>query len=567
MKRQIIHDPIEDLDFHLFLDTESEKLSRLILSGGYHPEKPQRILVEKSKGLCRQIVVPSARDAIVLQCLSDALYYELIAKSPTRFAFFERQDYNFSARASGYGTFASWKRFQRAVLKFSREHKFIIVTDIANYYDSISYIHLRNTLSSLSTSDECVIDMLIHVLSDLLWQPDYSPRIEVGLPQIDLDAPRLLAHCFLYELDGFIASNPDVSFARFMDDIDIGADTIIEAKNIIKSIDLVLQTKQIRINSGKTQIFSQKDALSHFRFRQNLILDSIKSNLDRKIKTGKSIHSHRSLIEKRIDRGMKSKIFDTGNGEKILKRWINIAITADANISQKNIMKILKLRPNLRSTIFKYVRHRPMNAPTIRTLNAIANSGYFIDDFSTIELGNCLVESFYEDEKCKKYIKEIINSINEKDPCGFYSKIWLQTRFSSPADIVKTLTDAHSIWSTHDRLGRLVGAIYPLFLNQPEEVDYNRIIVKGLNAHSRQTYGFQRKLIKSPAHAKIILPIIKATNASVVTGITHSKFLCAISILQSENVPIKTREIIIKNHAKAFSDVYYRKIALRQKII
>ena len=42
-----------------------------------------------------------------------------------------------------------------------------------------------------------MIDMLIYVLGDLLWQPDYTPRIEIGPPQINLDAPRLLAHCFL----------------------------------------------------------------------------------------------------------------------------------------------------------------------------------------------------------------------------------------------------------------------------------------------------------------------------------------------------------------------------------
>ncbi len=67
--------------------------------------------------------------------------------------------------------------------------------------------------------------MLIFVLSDLLWQPDYTPRIEVGLPQINLDAPRLLAHCFLYELDAFLDSDPNRDFVRYMDDIDVGVDT------------------------------------------------------------------------------------------------------------------------------------------------------------------------------------------------------------------------------------------------------------------------------------------------------------------------------------------------------
>jgi hypothetical protein len=77
------------------------------------------------------------------------------------------------------------------------------------------------------------------------------PRVEVGLPQINVDAPRLLAHCFLYELDAFLASDPTRDFVRYMDDIDVGVDTIAAAKQVLKSIDLVLQTKQVRLNSGK----------------------------------------------------------------------------------------------------------------------------------------------------------------------------------------------------------------------------------------------------------------------------------------------------------------------------
>jgi hypothetical protein len=80
--------------------------------------------------------------------------------------------------------------------------------------------------------------MLIYVLSNLLWQPDNMPRVEIGLPQINLDAPRLLAHCFLYDLDAFLASDSSRDFVRFMDDIDIGVDTIAAAKEVLKSVDL-----------------------------------------------------------------------------------------------------------------------------------------------------------------------------------------------------------------------------------------------------------------------------------------------------------------------------------------
>ena len=54
MRDQFMCDGIENFDFHVSRKVESQKLSHLILSGDYVPQKAQRILVEKSKGLCRQ---------------------------------------------------------------------------------------------------------------------------------------------------------------------------------------------------------------------------------------------------------------------------------------------------------------------------------------------------------------------------------------------------------------------------------------------------------------------------------------------------------------------------------
>ena len=73
----------------------------------------------------------------------------------------------------------------------------------------------------------------------MLWQPDYMPRVPIGLPQMNLDAPRLLAHCFLFEIDTFLESIPNADFARFMDDIDIGVDTVSEAREVIKNLGAV----------------------------------------------------------------------------------------------------------------------------------------------------------------------------------------------------------------------------------------------------------------------------------------------------------------------------------------
>lgn len=76
MREQFLNDGIEHFDFHTARKLECEKLSLIILKGDYVTDRAQRILVEKSKGLCRQLVIPSPKDALVLQCLSDALYTE-----------------------------------------------------------------------------------------------------------------------------------------------------------------------------------------------------------------------------------------------------------------------------------------------------------------------------------------------------------------------------------------------------------------------------------------------------------------------------------------------------------
>lgn len=65
MRRHYLPDPIDHLDFQLNLAAECAVLEASIFSGSYAPGHTRRILVEKSKGLCRQIVIPNVHDAIV----------------------------------------------------------------------------------------------------------------------------------------------------------------------------------------------------------------------------------------------------------------------------------------------------------------------------------------------------------------------------------------------------------------------------------------------------------------------------------------------------------------------
>lgn len=269
MRKQIIPDAVEFLDFHMEHRQRCAALEALICNGDYIPAPILRMKVEKGKGLCRQIALPSPAEALVLQALSDSLWREIKNKAPSPTAFFAPQDQPFSKLNPmndedefGYGPIESWLDFQQEVLKFSQTRNFVVVTDIANYYDGILHSFLRAILSDYGLEREYALDLLLFILEAMLWRPDYMPNFGIGLPQMDLDAPRLLAHTHLFEVDELFEKDPDVDFARYMDDMDFGVDTLAKAKSVLRDLDLALHTRNIRLNSGKTTIMTHRCIIS-----------------------------------------------------------------------------------------------------------------------------------------------------------------------------------------------------------------------------------------------------------------------------------------------------------------
>jgi len=366
--------------------------------------KPGKI--RKVKGLCRQMTIPSLADALVLQCLADAYWQDIKSRAPTSNAHFEPKDHTFSRDDDGnleYGSIKSWLDFQEDILGFARKCKFIIITDITNYYDFIDFDQLRNVIVSLIRIREPIVDFLMHILSGMCWKPDYMPSRNIGMPQMDIDAPRLLAHSFLFELDALMQHESLSNYARFMDDIDAGADSIAGAKRNIKKIDLTLQTRNLRLNSGKTLILSHSEAIQHFKVVENRMLNIIKKlvNDGDKLATKK-------MTSKLYGKWLKKGNFNTGNGEKILKRIIGLAIGLDLKLDQDSILDIIKLRPNLRGNALNYLSHVGFSAKAINFMFELLKSEYICDDYFMIEFSKSL---FHGRVSESKITRNLINDI------------------------------------------------------------------------------------------------------------------------------------------------------------
>jgi hypothetical protein len=279
MRKQIIPDAVEFLDFHMQHRQRCAALEALICSGDYIPAPILRMKVEKGKGLCRQIALPSPSEALILQALSDSLWREIKLKAPSPTAFFAPQDQPFSKLNPlhdedefGYGPIESWLDFQQEVLKFSQIRNYVVVTDIANYYDGILHSFLSAILSDYGLEREYALDLLLFILEAMLWRPDYMPNFGIGLPQMDLDAPRLLAHTHLFEVDELFEKDPDVDFARYMDDMDWARHAFL-ARVVASYYGLFRNTVHFSDFEAAVKRHGGPEGLSVFEFHENIATD------------------------------------------------------------------------------------------------------------------------------------------------------------------------------------------------------------------------------------------------------------------------------------------------------
>src|SRR6185312_11132312 len=182
--------------------------------------------------------------------------------------------------------------------------------------------------------------------------------VPVGLPQSNLDAPRLLAHTFLFEIDEWLSNQTGIDFARYMDDMDIGVDSPQEGRAVLRDLDLALQTRQIRLNSGKTKILSDAEARRHFKIRENLLLDKLASLIEQNKSHGISLAKEKRKIELAIRQGLKRGAFAMGNGEKVLKRLINLARLVSADLSDETFYALLRDWPSMRQASLTWWQHK-----------------------------------------------------------------------------------------------------------------------------------------------------------------------------------------------------------------
>lgn len=142
--------------------------------------------------------------------------------------------------------FLVWKEWrEKSLLKLSDGVQFVLVADIAGFYENIDLHRLRSDLKSFNF-EETKIELTMKFLKR--WA---QPRGK-GIPQ-GISASDILAKIYMTPVDQALR-NVGFSHLRYVDDIRIFCKDILEAKKALLFLSELLRNRGLNLQSSKTKI-------------------------------------------------------------------------------------------------------------------------------------------------------------------------------------------------------------------------------------------------------------------------------------------------------------------------
>ncbi len=250
--------------------------------------------------------------------------------------------------------FLEWLRFDqyRKLLIFKSVHKYLVISDISNFFDSILYGRIEQSLYGLKASPK-IVGLLFFLLERLSPRESYTPGQRIGLPVDQCDCSRNLAHMILFPHDErMVALVGEEAYVRWMDDQNIGVSSRAEGLKVLSAIGSSLSRLHLTPNSSKSRILTLAEAKRHFHFRANALLDVIDKM---PYETSSQRRSLRTALLNAWE--IASDNEDHGEWAKILKRVYRYAARARARFLRKRVTRDVLTYPSLTARICEYLSY------------------------------------------------------------------------------------------------------------------------------------------------------------------------------------------------------------------
>ena len=562
-----IKDLYDHYDFNYNIKERADSIRNEILRGEYRISQPLIYRKEKKYGICRHLVAPQPTDALVFQVLVEEISEDILTNQPSKNAFYSRDkhntpkphkidDYEFNWREQ-------WEQLQKKIYNFNEDKELIVVTDLANYYDSIDVQELRKVFTTYSDIDEVIIDLIFRILREISWKPDYMPYSFRGLPTTNIEGIRLLAHSFLFEIDKILKSKTNNCFTRWMDDITFGVNSKEKAIETLSAISDMLKSRGLAINMGKTDIYTADEGYYHFQIEKNKYIDSIEKDID-SVDNPENKKYHEEICEELYQKFKEHfNDEDAKYWDKVAKRYISTHYKLKSTKLIKDVPEIYIEYPELRKYLLIYLENIGYSDEASKeVLNIVKNIDIF-DDISLFQL--CFLVTQWEipiNEETSTFLEEFENhvfrfSYQRKTPFDFYCLLWIKAKYDHYEDLQNFIIKYKNIWHKDSFLRRQVTAVLSrlLFHNNQKvkEILHNQISsgISNTVTLANQILQFS-KLDKLD---KLLNPYVFPQN--VQRPYPLPKFLVLCSLLNSRDIG-KNKDVKdkVKKHIK---DPYYLK--------
>lgn len=461
-------------DFNITLKEKSSQIAQDVLSGQYTTKPPLIYKAEKKYGICRHLMLPNPSDALVLQTLVESITPLLDKATPTKRAFYSRDKsakqklpHELHGQAGGYEWRDLWKTFQKEIYQFSNESEYLVVTDLTNYYDNIGLRELRHVVSSRIHAPEVILDLLFRIIEQLSWVPDYLPASLKGLPTINLEAPRLLAHVLLFEVDEVLEQRTAGNFVRWMDDINFGASTRDEAFETLGAVNDVLKSRGLALNIAKTSVYSKDELQDHFFFETNKDIDELEVDIWAGGAGAATINQILSMYEAHAAR------VGQRNWDNVTKRLLTVAARTQSAILLDKCSDLFTTQPGLRKHVCYYLASLGFRASSAKVAIEILEHAKVYDDVTRF----CLVKALTDwriptDAQGASFLKYVSSRLLlDTSPFGYYATLWFLSKYGNPGDVATMVETGLKHWGNNVFLRRQsISAMPRMFAHEAHKV-------------------------------------------------------------------------------------------------
>ena len=232
-------DGMDVAELKVWFSTHYQELQHQLMTGTYQVTAVKEVLIPKPNGGKRQLGIPTVKDRLVQQAISQVLS--------------KRYDSTFSDHSYGFRPQRNAHQALHKAGEYVAEGKnWIVDIDLAKFFDEVNHDRLLWQLST-RIGDKKVLKLIGKFLRAGMLSGGMTSQRVKGTPQGSPLSP-LLSNIVLDELDNELERRGH-RFVRYADDIIIMVGSELASERVMKSLSKFIENRmRLKINKEKSQI-------------------------------------------------------------------------------------------------------------------------------------------------------------------------------------------------------------------------------------------------------------------------------------------------------------------------